>query len=140
PGAIAASSLGIAGTIIGAAVMSLASTVGAAVYKHYLARSNERLRAAATKASSNAAAGAVLRRRLHLEPDDTAHLRPDGQAVVTTRNGDAQPAERAPAAGRRAGGPARPDSANARIRPALAGPARPGRQARPDDVAASEAG
>jgi hypothetical protein len=31
-GAIAASGLGIAGTLIGAAIMSLASTVGAAVY------------------------------------------------------------------------------------------------------------
>jgi hypothetical protein len=46
-GAIAASGLGIGGTIIGAAFMSLASTVGAAVYKHYIGRSNERLRAAA---------------------------------------------------------------------------------------------
>jgi hypothetical protein len=44
-GAIAASGLGIAGTIIGAAFMSLAGTVGAAIYKHYLARSRERLRA-----------------------------------------------------------------------------------------------
>lgn len=46
-GAVAASYLGIAGTIIGAAVMSVASTAGAAVYKHYLARSRERLKAAA---------------------------------------------------------------------------------------------
>jgi hypothetical protein len=46
-GAVAASRLGIAGTIIGTAFMSLASTVGAATYKFYLARSNERLRKAA---------------------------------------------------------------------------------------------
>jgi hypothetical protein len=46
-GAIAASRLGIAGTIIGTAFMSLASTVGAATYKFYLARSNERLKKAA---------------------------------------------------------------------------------------------
>ena len=167
-GAIAASGLGIAGTIIGAAFMSLASTVGAAVYKHYLARSNERLRAAATnlapKASSNAVAAAVLRHHLHLHPDETAHLRPEGQAVVAARaDGGAQSAELQPAAklqpaaelqppaelqpaaklqpaaGRRAGGPARPDSADARIRPALAGADRPGRHARPGDVAGAGA-
>jgi hypothetical protein len=143
-GAIAASGLGIAGTIIGAAFMSLASTVGAAVYKHYLARSNERLRAAATnlapKASGNAVAAAVLRHHLHLDPDETAHLRPDGQAVVETReDADAQPAERTPAAGHRAGGPPRPDSADARVGPALPGAARSWRPARPDDVAGAGA-
>jgi hypothetical protein len=46
-GAVAASDLGIAGTVIGAAVMSVASTAGAAVYKHYIGRSGQRLRAAA---------------------------------------------------------------------------------------------
>jgi hypothetical protein len=46
-GAVAASSLGIAGTMIGAGLMSLASTVGAAIYKHYISSGNERLRAAA---------------------------------------------------------------------------------------------
>jgi hypothetical protein len=143
-GAIAASGLGIAGTIIGAAFMSLAGTVGAAVYKHYLARSNERLRAAATnlapKASRNAVAAAVLRRHLHLDPDETVHLRPDGQAVVETRDdADAQPAERTAAAGHRAGGPLRPDSADARVGPALPGAARSRRPARPDDVAGAGA-
>jgi hypothetical protein len=143
-GAIAASRLGIAGTIIGAAFMSLASTVGAAVYKHYLARSNERLRAAATnlapKASSNAVAAAVLRHHLHLDPDETAHLRPDGQAVVETRAAaDAQPAERTAVAGHRAGGPPRPDSADARVGPALAAAARPRRPARPGDGAGAGA-
>jgi hypothetical protein len=49
-GAVAASTLGIAGTVIGAAVMSIASTAVAAVYKHYIARSRERLRAAAEAA------------------------------------------------------------------------------------------
>jgi hypothetical protein len=44
-GAIAASYTGIAGTVIGVAVMSVASTAGAAVYKHYLARSQEKLHA-----------------------------------------------------------------------------------------------
>jgi hypothetical protein len=143
-GAIAASGLGIAGTIIGAAFMSLASTVGAAVYKHYLARSNERLRAAATnlapKASGNAVAAAVLRHHLHLDPDETAHLRPDGQAVVETRaDGDGEPAERTATASHRVGGPPRSDSADARVRPALAGAARPVRDARADDEAGAGA-
>ena len=57
-GAIAASTLGIAGTIIGTAVMSVASTAVASIYKHYLARSRERLRKAAeaARASERAAA------------------------------------------------------------------------------------
>ena len=46
-GAVAASYTGIAGTMIGVAVMSVASTAGGAVYKHYLGRSQERLRSAA---------------------------------------------------------------------------------------------
>ncbi|MGA8455900.1 MAG: hypothetical protein WB800_10890, partial [Streptosporangiaceae bacterium] len=57
-GAIAASTLGIAGTIIGTAVMSVASTAVASIYKHYIARSRERLRKAAeaARASERAAA------------------------------------------------------------------------------------
>lgn len=69
-GAVTASRLGIAGTIIGAAFMSLASTVGSAIYKHYLTRSNQRLRAAAAslapKASHSAVASAVARH--HAQP------------------------------------------------------------------------
>ncbi|QYC43660.1 hypothetical protein Nocox_30380 [Nonomuraea coxensis DSM 45129] len=42
--AVAASFLGVAGTVIGAAVMSVASTVGTAVYTHYLKRTGERVR------------------------------------------------------------------------------------------------
>ncbi len=44
--AIAASYLGVAGTLVGAAVGSVVSTVGNEVYKHYLIRSQERLKAA----------------------------------------------------------------------------------------------
>ena len=44
--AIAASYLGVAGTLIGAALGSLASTMGTEVYRHYLVRSQERLKAA----------------------------------------------------------------------------------------------
>jgi hypothetical protein len=46
-GAIAASYTGITGTVVGVAVASVISTAGAAVYKHYLARSQEKLRSAA---------------------------------------------------------------------------------------------
>jgi len=46
-GAVAASYAGVGGTVIGVAVMSVASTAGAAIYKHYLGRSQERLRSAA---------------------------------------------------------------------------------------------
>jgi hypothetical protein len=46
-GAIAASYLGVAGTLVGAAVMSVASTAVAAVYKHYLGRGHDRLKSAA---------------------------------------------------------------------------------------------
>ncbi|MGW5485013.1 hypothetical protein ACWEU6_25500 [Streptosporangium sandarakinum] len=41
--AVAASYLGVAGTVIGAAVMSVGSTVGGAVYTHYLKRTGSRL-------------------------------------------------------------------------------------------------
>jgi hypothetical protein len=56
-GAVAASYLGVAGTVLGAAVMSVASTVVASVYKHYLARSRERLRAAREAARTAPPAG-----------------------------------------------------------------------------------
>jgi hypothetical protein len=48
-GAIAASYLGVAGTIIGTAVMSVAGTAGAAIYKHILGRGRERLKSAAAQ-------------------------------------------------------------------------------------------
>lgn len=52
-GAILASYLGVGGTLVGAAVGSIASTTGTEVYRHYLRRSQERLQAA----------GEVLRHR-----------------------------------------------------------------------------
>jgi len=52
-GAILASYLGVGGTLTGAAVGSIASTTGTEVYRHYLRRSQERLKAA----------GEVLRHR-----------------------------------------------------------------------------
>ena len=63
-GAVAASTLGIAGTVIGAAVMSVASTAVAAVYKHYIGRSQERLRKAAEAARvSPLMSGGAIRTR-----------------------------------------------------------------------------
>jgi hypothetical protein len=53
-GAVAASYLGVAGTIVGTAVMSVASTAVAAIYKHYIGRSRERLRAAREAAARSA--------------------------------------------------------------------------------------
>lgn len=47
--AVCASYLGVAGTIIGAGVVSFASTAGTAIYRHYLARTEEKLRAAAAQ-------------------------------------------------------------------------------------------
>ena len=44
--AVAASFLGVAGTLVGAAVGSVVSTMGTEIYKHYLQRSEERLRSA----------------------------------------------------------------------------------------------
>ncbi|WP_043634560.1 hypothetical protein [Nonomuraea candida] len=42
--AVAASYLGVAGTVIGAALVSACTTVGTAVYTHYLARTGEKVR------------------------------------------------------------------------------------------------
>src|ERR1039457_617142 len=47
-GALAASFLGVAGTIIGTALMSVAGTVVAAVYRYFLDRGHERIRSAAS--------------------------------------------------------------------------------------------
>jgi len=44
--AVAASFLGVAGTLVGAAIGSLVSTMGTEIYKHYLQRSEERLKSA----------------------------------------------------------------------------------------------
>jgi hypothetical protein len=44
--AVAASFLGVAGTLLGAALGSVVSTMGTEIYKHYLQRSEERLRTA----------------------------------------------------------------------------------------------
>jgi hypothetical protein len=75
-GAILASYTGIAGTVIGVAVMSVISTAGAAVYKHYLGRSKERLRSAAViivpRANLNGSAGHRARQAASVSAGATA--------------------------------------------------------------------
>jgi cell division septation protein DedD len=75
-GAVAASTLGVAGTIIGTAVMSVASTAVAAIYKHYIGTSRERLRKAAESARvsplmSGGAGAAIRARHRATEPGHT---------------------------------------------------------------------
>jgi hypothetical protein len=82
-GAVAASSLGVAGTLIGAAIVSVASTAGAAVYKHYLARSHDRLRKAAMVLAPYAGLGGNER---HLSQQEAAgeSVKPTGGSVKPT--------------------------------------------------------
>ena len=54
-GAVLASYLGVAGTIIGTAVMSVAGTAGTAVYKHYLGSTAKHLKETATVAAAHRA-------------------------------------------------------------------------------------
>jgi hypothetical protein len=61
-GAIAASYLGVASTLFGAAVGSIASTVGTEVYRHYLGRTHERLRGAVVSRQYRTAGQAVAGR------------------------------------------------------------------------------
>src|ERR1017187_9656063 len=61
-GAIAASFLGVGGTLVGAGVGSLASTVGGEGYKHYLERTHERLRGAVDVRRYRTARSAVVGR------------------------------------------------------------------------------
>jgi hypothetical protein len=84
-GALAASSLGIAGTIIGTAVMSLASTVGASVYKHYITRSNKRLRAAAAGLAPLATPSAVATAVARHHAAERAQGSPDRTRVDDTQ-------------------------------------------------------
>ena len=104
-GAVAASTLGIAGTVIGAAVMSVASTAVAAVYKHYIARSRERLRAAAEAARIpplvGSGPGAAIRRlqratQTAQQTEQTTAKVPDDRRVAAA---DADKTEVFPAVG-----------------------------------------
>jgi len=113
-GAILASYLGVGGTLVGAAVGSIASTTGTEVYRHYLRRSHERLKAA----------GEVLRSRQTGAGQHARHAA--GQQAGGARVGDAATetlaAGRAAGAGRYNGrGPDRsPDATETQIIPAVA--------------------
>jgi hypothetical protein len=61
-GAVAASYLGVGGTLVGAAIGSLASTVGGEIYRHYLERTHDRLRGAVDVRRYRAARGTVVGR------------------------------------------------------------------------------
>jgi hypothetical protein len=117
-GAILASYLGVGGTLLGAAVGSIASTTGTEIYRHYLRRSQERLKAA----------GEVLR---HRQADPGQHAQhAAGQSPGGARLGDAATetlaasrAAHGTVAGRANGrGPDRsPDATETQIIPAVPG-------------------
>ena len=99
--AIAASFLGVAGTLVGAALGSVVSTMGTEIYKHYLQRSEERLRsagqvlyhsAAKTRTgNTQAQAGAASGGR------HAAHQGSAGQQSVTGQPGNREVAGQDPA-------------------------------------------
>jgi hypothetical protein len=99
--AVAASFLGVAGTLVGAAVASVVSTMGTEIYKHYLQRSEERLRsagqvlyhsAARTGTGTTDAQAGVASGGRH-----TAHQGSAGQQGVTRHLGNRGVADQDPA-------------------------------------------
>jgi hypothetical protein len=95
-GAIAASYLGVGGTLVGAALGSIASTMGTEVYRHYLLRSQERLRSAGEilyhrtasgHTQTQAAAGGKHAAHRHQGGQNQASHDPDSQETVTWRRG-----------------------------------------------------
>src|ERR1700722_3521125 len=99
--AVAASFLGVAGTLLGAALGSVDSTMGTEIYKHYLQRSEERLRSAGQvlyhsaartgTGSTNAQAGAASGAR------HAAYQGSAGQQGVTRQLGNRDVAGQDPA-------------------------------------------
>lgn len=61
--AVAASFIGVYGTIIGAAIMSVVSTVGSTVYEHYMRRSKAKLQNVREAHLTNVPTGVVARMR-----------------------------------------------------------------------------
>jgi hypothetical protein len=98
-GAVAASYLGVGGTLVGAALGSIASTMGSEVYRHYLLRSQERLRSAGEilyhrtvpgHTQTQAAAGGKHAAHRHQGGQDQASHDPGSQGsreTVTWRRG-----------------------------------------------------
>ncbi|MEU8271159.1 hypothetical protein AB0B89_28870 [Sphaerisporangium sp. NPDC049002] len=76
--AVAASFLGVTGTIIGAAVASAATTVGNAVYTHYLKRTRDRL-----KEAHGLITGQQEAQALREEAEESALARPGENGLAT---------------------------------------------------------
>lgn len=78
--AVAGSKLGVAGTITGAALVSIVSTVGTALYQHSLERTKDRVRTHAItvrQAAISEEQQALLRRHWPTRPDEpTQRIRP----------------------------------------------------------------
>lgn len=99
--AVAASFLGVAGTLVGAAIGSLVSTMGTEIYKHYLQRSEERLKsagqvlyqsAARTKTGNTGAQAGAASSGRH-----AAHQGSAGQQSATRHLGNRDVADHDPA-------------------------------------------
>ena len=99
--AVAASFLGVAGTLVGAAIGSLVSTMGTEIYKHYLQRSEERLKsagqvlyqsAARTKTGNTGAQAGAASTSRH-----AAHQGSAGQQSATRQMGNREVADQDPA-------------------------------------------
>ncbi|MBO0773743.1 MAG: hypothetical protein J2P35_20015 [Actinobacteria bacterium] len=94
--AIVASYLGIAGTIIGAAIASAATTAGTAVYRHYLGRTQQRLRAATSGLVPKVAAHTHLSHvPAQLDPVRAEASRVPGRAGAAAAAAETQPNSRA---------------------------------------------
>ncbi len=98
-GAIAASYLGVAGTIIGTAMMSVAGTAGSAIYRFYLGAGKERLQAKAAelapKTMDSSLATALNRHRQETEAARALREQePGGQAGPAAAWARAQAASR----------------------------------------------
>jgi len=97
-GALAASFLGVAGTIIGTAMMSVTGTVGVAVYRYFLDRSREKIHSAASAKMPPSARGssvpAVLSRHHQVtqpsrtQPGSPAYRADEAETQVLPALGD----------------------------------------------------
>ncbi|MFG2843307.1 hypothetical protein ACGF12_09035 [Kitasatospora sp. NPDC048296] len=82
-GALLASELGVYGTILGAAVVSIGATTGGAVFQHIFRRTGEQLREAVDRGPNQAV---NTLRQVPMEPEHPAEPagRPDGPPVITS--------------------------------------------------------
>jgi len=125
-GAIAASYLGVAGTLIGAALGSIASTMGTEVYRHYLLRSQEGLRSAGEMLYHRTTGTHTATQPTATQPTATQRAETPDHATYAT--GVTQPSEAGAAASGRHAAPA--DPASTQLIPELAALRRNGSPAR----------